>query len=205
MSDYSESLPCLEKLVRKRRFFSLLHFSRFCRLAGVQLQGFLLVLLGMECGCCFLCPSWPCTLQGLSPRASDHSGSSLNFLISWLLGSKRKEATASDPLLGSAVSEHLFCGLCSGCIPGPARGVGWQLDSTSRRFRGELVGPCLKSVRHMAGVRAATSTGMPHPVALGGFLEGRKIILQQEFFALKGPPPALNGGNVGHEAHGENL
>lgn len=29
------------------------------------------------------------------------------------------------------------------------------------------MGPCLKSVCRMAGVRPATSTGMPHPVALG--------------------------------------
>lgn len=119
LSGYSESLSCLEELVRKRSFFSLLHFSRFCRLAGVQLQGFQLVLLGVECGGCFLCPSWPRT-QGLSPWSLITLGSGLNFLISWLLVSKRVEATASDPLLGSAVSEHLFCGLCSGCIPGPA-------------------------------------------------------------------------------------
>lgn len=57
----------------------------------------------------------------------------------------------------------------------------------------------MKSVHHMADVHPATSTGMPHPVALG-ISGGRKIILHQEFFALKGPPPALNGGNVGHAA-----
>lgn len=174
MAQTTESLPCLEELVQKGRFQSLLpHFSQFWGLARTRLGGCLLVSHRMSWGC-FLCPSWPRVLHGLSTWPLITQRSHPHFLPGWW------QSFRSSP--GSAASEHHSFQVALRAHPWgmavrPHQGKGsrWERSQVAAPWVGSLQPAHRRCAPQHSGVTGSSKT----------------TVLQRESCASKGREPPL--------------